>query len=211
MTPGNSLSGSTETSRRRSSVAETVGTHAPRPVMCIGGSSPMMGLSLTSLGQARTSPQRRPCCMAFRRPRRPRIAAPVEKFTRYSSVRWHSKRKARCLDDANLTPASARPRYIPPRTRPFTRRRQATGSAPLSRYINVSAIAVTCAAPSTPAGAPMATKEKEPVAAIILDVADATTAARTGARVPACQALGPSADTSSTLRSPRGTNRPPIS
>ena len=64
---GNSLSGSTETSRRRSSVADTVGTHAPWPVICIGGSSPMMGLSLTSLGQAKTSPQRRPCCMAFRR------------------------------------------------------------------------------------------------------------------------------------------------
>ena len=171
----------------------------------------MMGLSFTSLGQARTSLQRRPCCTAFRRPRRPRIAAPVEKFARCSSVRRRSRRKARCLDDVNPTLASARPRYVPPRTRPFTRRRQATGSAPLSQYINVSATAVTCAAPSTPVGALTAMKEKKPIAAIIHDTADATTAARTGARVPACLALGPSADTSSTLRSPRGTDRPPIS
>ena len=186
MTPGNSLSGNTETSRRRSSVAETVGTHAPRPVMCIGGSSPMMGLSLTSLGQARTSPQRRPCCTAFRRPRRPRIAAPIEKFARCSSVRRRSRRRVHCLDDANPTPASARPRHIPPRTRPFTRRRQATGSAPLSRYTNISATTVTCAAPSTPAGAPTATKGKEPVTAIILDAAGATTVARIRARALAC-------------------------
>ena len=161
----------------------------------------MMGLSFTLLGQARTSPQRRPCCTAFRRPRRLRIAAPVEKFARCLNVQRRSKRKARCLDDMNPTPASPRPRYVPPRTRPFTRCHQATGSAPLSRYINVSATAVTCAAPSTPAGAPTATKEKKPVVAIIHDAADATTAARTEARAPACQALRPSADTSSTLLS----------
>ena len=170
---------------------ETVGTHAPRPVMCIGGSSPMMGLSLTLLRQARTSPQRRPCCTAFRRLRCSRIAVPVEKFVRCSNVRRRSRRKAHCLDDVNPTPASARPQYVPPRTRPFTRRRQATGSAPLSRYINVSAIAVTCAAPSTPAGALMVMKEKKPVAPIIHDVADATTAARTEARVLAYQQQSP--------------------
>jgi len=211
MTPGNSLSGNTETSRRRSSVAETVGTHAPPPVTYTRGSSPTTGPSLTSLGQAKTSPLQRPCCTAFRRPRRPRIAAPVEKFARCSSVRRHSRRKARCLDDMNPAPASARPRYVPPRTRLFTRRRQATGSAPLSQYINVSATTMTCAAPSTPTGTPTAMKGKEPVMAIILDAAGATIVARIGARALACQALGPSADTSSTLRSPRGTDRPPKS
>jgi len=36
--------------------AETVGTHAPWPVMCTRGSSPMMGPSLTLLRLARTSP-----------------------------------------------------------------------------------------------------------------------------------------------------------
>ena len=64
MTPDNSLFGSTGTSMRKSSVAETVGTHVPRPMMYTRGSSPMMGPSLTSLRQARTSPLRWPCFMA---------------------------------------------------------------------------------------------------------------------------------------------------
>ena len=45
--PGNSLSGNTETSRRRSSVEETVGTHAPRPVMC-NGESLLLYISATT-------------------------------------------------------------------------------------------------------------------------------------------------------------------
>ena len=55
----------------------------------------------------------------------------------------------------------------------------------VSWYINVSTTTTTYAAPSTPAGDPTAMEGKEPAAAIIPDMADATIAARTGARAPA--------------------------
>ena len=60
---------------------------------------------------------------------------------------------------------------------------------------------VGSATPSTPTDMPTTTQEKEPNAASTLGVVDATTAARTGARAPACRALRPSAGTSSTLLS----------
>ena len=47
--------------------------------------------------------------------------------------------------------------------------------------------------------------------AIILNVADATTTARTGARALACRALRPSVGTSSMLLSHQGTDRLPTS
>ena len=176
--PDKSLFGGTERSMRKSSVVETVGTHAPWPVMYTRGSSPMMGPSLTSLGQARTSPLRRPCFTAFQRPRRSRIAGPAKKFASYSSVRWRSRWKARCLGDVSSTPASARPQCVPPRTHRYTRHRQAAGSVPLFRCTNVSAATATHAAPSMPADAPTVTQEKEPATAIILDAEDATTTER---------------------------------
>ena len=60
----------------------------------------------------------------------------------------------------------------------------------------------TYVASSTLRNAPTATMEKQHAAATIPDVADAMTAMRTRARAPAYQALRPSVDTSSTLRSP---------
>ena len=85
---------------------------------------------------------------------------------------------------------------------PSTKHRQAAGSPPPSQYINASAMAATYAASSTLGDVPTATMEKQHAVAIIPDVAEATTVTRTEARAPACQALRPSADTSSTLRSP---------
>jgi len=67
------------------------------------------------------------------------------------------------------------------------------------------------AAPSHVGVKQLKAQGKEPAAAIILDAADATTTARIGARAPACQALRPSAGTSSTLLSRRGTDRQPTS
>ena len=181
---------------------QRLGARTPRPAPYTKGSSLTMGPFLTLPEPARTSPQQPPCCMAFRRPRRLRIATPAEKFARCSSVRRRSRRKIHCLDDANPTPASARPQCVPPGTRPFTKHRQAAGSPPPSQCINASAMTVTYAASSTLANAPTATQERQRVAGTIPDVVDATTATRTKARAPACQALRPSADTSSTLRSP---------
>ena len=63
-------------------------------------------------------------------------------------------------------------------------------------------MAATYAASSTLGDAPTVTMEKQHAAAIIPDVVDATTATRTEAQAPACQALRPSVDTSSTLCSP---------
>ena len=161
-----------------------------------------MGPFLTLPERARTSPQQPPCCMAFQRPRRPRIAALAGRFARCSSEQRCSRRKVRCLDDANPIPASARPQCVPPRTRLFTKHRQATGSPPPSQCINASAVTTTYATSSTPGDVPMAMMEKQRTTATIPDMADATTATRTGARALAYQALRPSVDTSSTLRSP---------
>ena len=148
--------------------------------------------------------------MAFQRPRRPRIAGSTARFTRYLSVRQHSRRRARCLDDTSPTPANVAPRRVPPGTHPSTKRRRAAGSALQSQYINISATIATHAAPSTPADAPAATQGKEPTVAIILDAMDAMTATRTEARAPACQGLRPSAGTSSTLHCCQGIDHLPI-
>ena len=132
------------------------------------------------------------------------------RFARYLSMWQHSRQKARCLGDTSPTPASVPPRCAPPGTRRSTRRRKATGSALQSRCI-VSATTTTHAAPSTPVDAPTVTRGKEPTAAIILDAADATTAARTKARALACQALRPSAVTSSMRHSHQGIDHLPTS
>ena len=166
---------------------------------------------LTSLGQARTSPPQRLCSMAFQRPQCPRIVGPTTKFARCSSVRRRSRQKVCCPNDVSPTPASVRPRCAPLRMHLFTRHRQAAGSTPLFRCINISTTTATHATPSTPAGVPTTTQEKEPTTAIILDVADATTVVRTRAPAPACQALRPSAVTSSTQRSHQGINHLPTS
>ena len=178
------------------------GAHAPRPRPYTKGSSPTMGPFLTLPALARTSPQQLPCCMAFRRPRRPKIAEPIGRFTHCLSVRRRSRRKVCCLDDANPTLASARSQYIPPGTRLFTKPRQPTGSPPPSQYINASAMAAMYATSSTLRSAPMATTEKQHAAATIPDVADAMTTTKTEAQAPACQVLRPSDGTSSTPRSP---------
>ena len=146
----------------------------------------MVKTFLTSSGQARTSLPQRPYFMAFQRPRRPRIVGSTARFARYLSVRQRSRRRARCLNDASPTPTNVRPRCAPLGTHRSTKRRKAAGSALQSWYINVSATTATHAAPSMPADAPTATRGKEPVVAIILDAADATTAVRTRARAPAC-------------------------
>ena len=177
------------------------GARAPQPAPYIKGSSPTMGPFLTLLEPARTSPQRPPCCMVSRRPRRPRIDALIGRFARCSSAQPRSRRKVRCLDDANPTPASAHLQCIPPRTHPYTKHRRPAGSPPSSLYINASAVAATYVASSTLGDVPTATREKQRAAAIIPDVAGATTATRTEARAPSCQALRPLAGTSSTLRS----------
>ena len=171
----------------------------------------MMRPFLTSLGQARTLPLQWPCFMAFQRPQRPRIVGPTTKYARCSSVQRRSRRKACYPGNTSLTPSSVHPQYILPGTHQSTKHHKAAGSALRPRYISVSTTTAMHATPSTPVGTPTVTRGKEPTMAIILDAADATIAARTGARVPACLALGPLADTSSTLRSPRGTDRPPIS
>ena len=126
-------------------------------------------------------------------------------------MRWRSRRKAHCLGDASSTSASARPRCVPPGTHQSTRHRKAAGSALRPRYISVSAVTTTRAATSTPANIPTATRGKEPTVAIILDPADATIAARTGAQALAYRRLRPSAGTSSTLHSHQGIDHLPIS
>ena len=211
MKPGNSLPGNTRKSIRRSDATEMVGAHAPLPGLYTKGSSPTTGLSHTSLGRAKTSPPQRPYFTVSHRPRHPRIAGPAEKSAHCSNVRRHSRQRACCLGDASSTPASARPRCVPPKMRQFTKRHQATGETLQSRCMNASATTTTRAAPSTPAGAPMVTQGKEPAVAIILDAASATTVARTRARASAYRGLRPSADTSSTLLSHQGTDRLPIS
>ena len=149
MRPGKGLSRSTWTSIAILNAAKTGGARAPQPAPYIKGSSPMMGPFLTLPEPARTSPQQPPCCMAFRRPRRPRIAALTGRFARCSSEQRRSRRKVRCLDDANPTPASEHLRCIPPRMHPYTKHRRPAGSPPLSLYINASAVAVTYVASST--------------------------------------------------------------
>ena len=171
----------------------------------------MMKPFLTSLGQARTSPPQWPCFMAFQRPQRPRIVGPTMKYARCSSVRRRSRRKAHCPDDASSTPASVCPWCISPGTHQSTKHHKAAGSALRPRYISVSAITATHAAPSTPTDAPTATQGKEPATAIILVAVDAMTTVRIGAQASAYQALRPLAGTSSTLLSHQGTNHLPIS
>ena len=149
--------------------------------------------------------------MAFQRPQRPRIVGPTMKFARCLSMRRRSRWRAHCLSDASLTPASVCPWCAPLGTHQSTKHHRAAGSTLRPKYISVSAATATHTAPSTPVEVPTMTQEKEPTVAIILVTADATTAARTEAQAPAYRALRPSAVTSSTLFSHRGTNHQPIS
>ena len=133
------------------------------------------------------------------------------RFTRYSSVQRRSRLRARCLDDTSSTQAIVHPQSAPAGMHQSTRRRETIGSSPRSWCTNVSAATATHVALLMPVDAPTATREKEPVTAIILIAAGATTAARTEARAPACRALRPSVGTTSTLLSHQGIDRLPIS
>ena len=70
--------------------------------------------------------------------------------------------------------------------RQSTRHHKAAGSMPRSRCISASVVTAMHASLSMLAGVPMVIQEREPVAAIILVAADATTAVRTRVRALVC-------------------------
>ena len=136
---------------------------------------------------------------------------PIARFARYSSVWWHSRPRARCLDDASLTPASARPQSNPTGMCLSTRLSKTAGHTPWSRCMSVSVTTMTHATPSMPVGMPTALRGRGLAAATTLVVADATIAARTEARALSCRDLRPLADSSSTPSSHHGTDHRPTS
>ena len=126
-------------------------------------------------------------------------------------MRWHSRPRASCPNDASSTPASAHPQSGPTGTCQSIRHSNAAGHVPRSRCMDISTSTMTHATPSTPAGVPVEMRWRRLAMATTLIVADATTAARTEARAPTNRGLRPSANTSSTLPSRQGTDHQPTS